>query len=121
MLFRILLLCLLGGFILPAMATQSHSNKALQSVEKKVIELERSMAILQVSTASSDDYQTLETQIEQLAATVKESSQATDRINFLTNLVFLLFVALLVSLFFQRRQARQLTRLLDVKQKEIAP
>ena len=121
MLLRIILLCLLGGSILPAMAVQSHPEKVTPSIEKKVIELERSMAILQVSTASTDDYQTLETQLEQLQTRLKEHDGVMDRVDFLSNLVFLLFVALLLCLFHQRRHSRQLTALLKAQKNESSP
>lgn len=118
MLKRIVLLCLLGGFMLPAMAEQSHLDKATTILEKKVVELERSVAILQLSSASTDDYQALEGQIDKLKMTMKVNNKATDRINFLSNVVFLLCVILLICLFFLRRQSHQLTALLKTQKSE---
>ena len=121
MLQRILFLCLLGGFSLPIMAQQSPADNATQSVQKKLVELERSLAILQVSSATTDDYQALETQIESLRNKLNKKPQVTDRINFLSNLVFLMCVALLLCLFQLRRQSRQLSALLNVRQDGKSP
>ncbi|REG82617.1 hypothetical protein [Marinomonas pollencensis] len=118
MLQRIFIFCLLSGFALPAMALQSQPDKETQRLAEKVIELERSLAILQISTATSDDYQALESQIETLSSQQKTSQQATARINFLSNLVFLMFVALLLCLFQLRRQSRQLSALSNSRQDE---
>lgn len=60
--------------------------------EKTVFDLERSVAILQVSSASVDDVQTLQKQIDAL-----QQNQATsDRVDFLSNVVFLLVVVVLI-------------------------
>lgn len=60
--------------------------------EKTVFDLERSVAILQVSSASVDDVQILQKQIDAL----KQNQATSDRVDFLSNVVFLLVVVVLI-------------------------
>ncbi|WP_394181705.1 hypothetical protein [Marinomonas posidonica] len=68
------------------MAQSQLINEPLSSLDQTVFELERSNAILQLSKASS----------EELNALRDEVTTVRDKVDFLSNLLFLLVVALLI-------------------------
>lgn len=103
MLYRLLLCLLLGSFVSVSMAANNVSEDQ-QKLTQTVFELERSVAILQLSTASLGDYQSLATKM----AHVKSLEY---RVNFLGNLTFLLCMALVVFFFKLRNQQKRLLAL----------
>jgi hypothetical protein len=103
MLYRLLFCLFLGGFVSFSMAAQTPAEDQ-KKLAKTVFELERSVAILQLSTASLGDYQSLSTKM----AHVKSLEY---RVNFLGNLTFLLFMSLVVFFFKLRHQQKRLLAL----------
>jgi hypothetical protein len=103
MLYRLLLCLFLGGFVSVSMAAQTMPEDQ-QKLAQTVFDLERSVAILQLSTASLGDYQSLSTKM----AHVKSLEY---RVNFLGNLTFLLCMALVVFFFKLRNQQKRLQAL----------
>ena len=103
MLYRLLLCLLLGSFVSVSMAANNVSEDQ-QKLTQTVFELERSVAILQLSTASLGDYQSLATKMVH----VKSLEY---RVNFLGNLTFLLCMALVVFFFKLRNQQKRLLAL----------
>ena len=103
MLYRLLLCLFLGSFVSFSMAADKVSDDQ-KKLAQTVFELERSVAILQLSTASLGDYQSLSTKI----AHVKSLEY---RVNFLGNLTFLLCMALVVFFFKLRSQQKRLLAL----------
>jgi len=103
MLYRLVLSVFLVFFVTTSMAAQE-AKKDTKTLTQTVFELERSLAILQLSTASLGDYQSLDKKI----AHVKSLE---DRVNFLGNLTFLLCMALVVFFFQLRQQNKRLLAL----------
>ncbi|NVK71873.1 MAG: hypothetical protein HWE24_00230 [Oceanospirillaceae bacterium] len=103
MLYRVLLCLVLGCFVSVSMAATKASEDQ-KKLAQTVFELERSVAILQVSTASLGDYQSLSTKM----AHIKSLEY---RVNFLGNLTFLLCMALVVFFFKLRGQQKRLLAL----------
>lgn len=108
MLYRLLLCLLLTSFVSVSMAATKASEDQ-KKLTQTVFELERSVAILQLSTASLGDYQSLSTKM----ANVKSLEY---RVNFLGNLTFLLCMALVVFFFKLRNQQK---RLLALENREV--
>lgn len=111
MLYRFLLCLLIGSFTTAAMAADDVSGDQ-QQLAKTVFELERSVAILQVSTASLGDYQSLATKLSH----VKSLEY---RVNFLGNLTFLLCMTLVVFFFKLRNQQKRLLALENREDKKV--
>ncbi|GGN29503.1 MULTISPECIES: hypothetical protein [Marinomonas] len=107
MLYRLLFCLFLSCSVTFSMAEQS-SVEEEGKLAKTVVELERSVAVLQLSTASLGDYQTLATKMAHVNALEY-------RVNFLGNLTFLLFMSLVVFFFKLRHQQK---RLLALEQRE---
>lgn len=103
MLYRLALSVLLVFFVTTSMAAKEES-KETRTLTQTVFELERSLAILQLSTASLGDYQSLDQKIAQVKS-------LEDRVNFLGNLTFLLCMALVVFFFQLRKQNKRLLEL----------
>jgi len=116
MLYRIILFCLLGGFILPVAAESLPQGATLAAIDKKLGDLERSVAILQLSSVSPRDHQALVEQVKQLKHSLKERASTEDRVDFLSNVVFLLCVVVLLCILYGRRQSRQLAKAIAAKQ-----
>lgn len=72
-----------------------------EELTQTVFELERSVAILQLSKASLDDYQVMSEKMTHIAS-------LESRVDFLSNVTFLLCVALLIFFFQLRRQQKRL-------------
>ena len=107
MLYRLVFCVLFSCFVSFVMAEQSVGVDE-KTLAKTVVELERSVAILQLSTASLGDYQSLATKMAHVNALEY-------RVNFLGNLTFLLFMSLVVFFFRLRHQQK---RLLALEQRE---
>ncbi|MBJ7537887.1 hypothetical protein [Marinomonas transparens] len=95
MLYRLMLCFLLSGVVTLSMAEEAPDNDKLSQT---VFELERSVAMLQLSTARLEDYKTLDRRVSVLEG----------RVSFLSVLAFLLFVAGGISLFQLHRQHKRL-------------
>ncbi|MCW4630844.1 MULTISPECIES: hypothetical protein [Marinomonas] len=108
MLYR-LVLCVFLSFLASFSMAEQMSAEDEKKLAKTVVELERSVAVLQLSTASLGDYQSLATKIAHVNALEY-------RVNFLGNLTFLLFMSLVVFFFKLRHQQK---RLLALEQREI--
>lgn len=104
MLYRLLLCLILGSFVSVSSMAATKTSEDQKTLEQTVFELERSVAILQLSTASLGDYQSLSTKM----AHVKSLEY---RVNFLGNLTFLLCMALVVFFFKLRNQQKRLLAL----------
>jgi hypothetical protein len=103
MLYRVLFCIFLSGFASFSMAEKTVSEDP-KELAQTVFELERSVAILQLSTASLGDYQSLSTKI----TNVKSLEY---RVNFLGNLTFLLFMTLVVLFVKLHHQNKRLSAL----------
>lgn len=125
MLYRIVI-CLLLGVSLPTFAasdTPAQKDSANQShgVEKSLVELQRSVAILQVSSASTEDLQSLEARLNELQTRYNAQLQTLESVRFLRVMVFVLFIALLACAYQLYRQAQKVAKLsqLDGKEKSL--
>ncbi|MGB0782464.1 MAG: hypothetical protein ACPGRG_04780 [Marinomonas sp.] len=103
MLHKIVLCLCLAGFMSSSMAAKDVTADQ-KKLAQTVFELERSVAILQLSTASLGDYQSLSTKM----AHVKSLEY---RVNFLGNLTFLLCMSLVVFFFRLRHQQKRVAAL----------
>lgn len=103
MFYRVIVSVFLVFFMTTTMAAKE-ANKDTKTLTQTVFELERSLAILQLSTASLGDYQSLDKKIAQVTS-------LENRVNFLGNLTFLLCMALAVFFFQLRKQNKRLLEL----------
>ncbi|MEO9653915.1 hypothetical protein [Marinomonas sp.] len=108
---RVAIALFIGLFSLSLQASSSqqtlpHENIADEpdNLAETVFELERSLAILQLSTARLSDYQSL-------AEHVAENRSLQDKVNFLICFVFIMLVALLVVAYQLRNTQKALNKL----------
>ncbi|ETI60831.1 hypothetical protein [Marinomonas profundimaris] len=103
MLYRLVLSVFLV-FCLSTSIAATSASKEQQKLAQTVFELERNVAILQMSTLSLEDYQVIDEKMAQVLSLEY-------RVNFLGNLTFLLCMALVVFFFQLRKQNKRLLAL----------
>lgn len=96
----------------PATKNQKEVSKSEEPTKdpmKTVFELERSVAILQVSSASLDDVQDLQQQIDELKHHFAITSSIVDRMHLLSTLIALLFIVILALTWYIWRLSKRLS------------
>ncbi|SBS26718.1 hypothetical protein MSP8887_04286 [Marinomonas spartinae] len=88
---------------------KSKSKALTKDSMKTVFELERSVAILQVSSASLDDVQDLQKQIDKLKHHFAITSSIIDRMNLLSVVIVLLFIVILALGWYIRKLSKRLS------------
>lgn len=96
----------------PVTAIEDEELLEDKKLRQTVFELERSVAILQLSKASLDDYQIMS---EKMAHMVSLES----RVDFLNYVTFLLCIALLIVFFQLHRQQKRLLFFEQIKKEDV--